>query len=153
MTVSEAARRIPVRSGRGLMAGVLLWLVAATPAWAHYRLACEVTYAGDAHGLTAHPVADAYTVPSVDIAGRFRFKPVLSVGPAGELRRVALYVYADTPGQPVLIQHASYPPPDPPLPPGQQRDLTGTQHLYAGPQERELIYHCTLHHDAPEGRP
>jgi len=140
---------------RHALLAMVAWWTFTPSAWAGYRLRCEVTYAGESQTITAVPVTDMYRVPSVDIAGRFRFKPVL-VGAADAAPRVALYVYADTPRQPVLVQHAAYPPPTPPTPPlapGQAHDLTGLQRLYAGPQERELIYQCTLHHDAPGGQP
>ena len=45
----------------------------------------------------------AYAVPSVDVAGRFRFKPVV-VGQGAEVKHVSLYVYVETERQPLLIQ-------------------------------------------------
>lgn len=104
-------------------------------------LRCQVAYAGTTHTLEARPVADPYTVPSVDIGGRFLFKPVV-VGTANRIDYIKLYAYLDASRQPVLIQVAKYLPPfktgDTPYP------LTGQQYLYAGPVERELSYHCTL---------
>lgn len=104
-------------------------------------LHCDVTYAGSTHIVETHPVNDPYPVPSVDIGGRFWFKAVM-VGQAAQVDYVKLYAYLDTRQQPLLIQEAIY------LPPFQSTpapySLTGTQHLYAGPVERELMYSCTL---------
>jgi len=86
-------------------------------------------------------VADPYPVASVDVGGRFWFKPVM-VGQGSRVDFVKLYAYLDTPKQPLLIHEAVF------LPPFQTGAatyaLTGTQHLYAGPVERELMYSCTL---------
>lgn len=111
-------------------------------------LTCDVSYAGAHHRVQARPLDDAYAVPSVDIGGRFRFKPVMVQG-ADRIERIGLYVYLETERQPVLIQHARYLPPYPAARPGQPVDLTGEQRLYAGPIERELIYRCEL----SEGQP
>lgn len=104
-------------------------------------LRCDVAYAGTTHRIEARPVMDPYPVPSVDIGGRFRFKAVM-VGDATRVERILIYAYLDTARQPILVQQAKYLPPfrvtDKPYP------LTGEQHLYAGPVERELIYSCTL---------
>lgn len=116
------------------------------PAAAAPLLRCEVSYAGTTHVVEARPVADPYPVPSVDIGGRFRFKAVV-VGDPARVDRILLYAYLDARRQPVLIQEAKY------LPPFQTSTtpylLTGEQHLYAGPVERELIYSCTLQGVAP----
>lgn len=104
-------------------------------------LRCQVSYAGTTHVIEASPVADPYPVASVDIGGRFRFKAVM-VGHTARVDRILLYAYLDTRTQPILVQEAKY------LPPFQASTtpylLTGEQHLYAGPVERELIYSCTL---------
>lgn len=109
-------------------------------------LRCHVSYAGTTHVVEARPVADPYPVASVDIGGRFWFKAIM-VGDANRVDRVLLYVYLDTRKQPILIQEAKY------LPPYQTSAtphvLTGEQHLYGGPVERELIYSCTLQGVAP----
>lgn len=104
-------------------------------------LRCQVSYAGTTHAIDTRPVADPYTVPSVDIGGRFLFKPVM-VGTAQRIDYIKLYAYLDASRQPVLIQVAKYFPPFKTGP--QPYSLTGTQYLYAGPVERELSYHCTL---------
>lgn len=104
-------------------------------------LRCNVTYAGSTQMIEARPVADPYPVASMEIGGRFRFKAVM-VGDAAHVDYIKLYTYLDARRQPLLIQEAKY------LPPFKATAapavLTGEQHLYAGPAERELIYSCTL---------
>ena len=104
-------------------------------------LRCLVAYAGTTHTIDTTPVSDPYTVASVDIGGRFLFKPVM-VGTAHRIDYIKLYAYLDASRQPVLIQVAKY------LPPFKTGSrpylLTGEQYLYAGPVERELTYQCTL---------
>lgn len=109
-------------------------------------LRCELTYAGSTHVVQATPVADPYPVASVDIGGRFLFKAVM-VGDAERVDYIKLYAYLDARRQPVLLQQATYRPPFPGA--GQPTLLTGEQHLYGGPVERELIYHCTLQGGQP----
>lgn len=111
------------------------------PAMAEPLLRCAVTYAGSTQTIEATPVADPYPVASVDIGGRFWFKPVV-VGQGSRVDYIKLYAYLDTRQQPLLIHEVIYLPPflTTPTP----YPLTGTHHLYAGPVERELIYSCTL---------
>lgn len=121
---------------------VIAGLSLASKACADPLLRCDVTYAGRTHVVQASPVSDPYSVASVDIAGRFRFKAVM-VGNATQLAYINLYAYfvaADE--QPKLVHQSKYLPSERwTLTPAA---LTGTQHLYAGPLERELIYSCTL---------
>lgn len=105
------------------------------------QLSCQVTYAGATQTVVARPVADPYPVPSVDIGGRFLFKAVM-VGDATQVRRILLYAYQDAQPHPVLVHQAKYLPPYPRT--LQPWAITGQQHVYAGPLERELIYSCTL---------
>ena len=104
-------------------------------------LLCQVTYAGTTHPVQARVVQDPYSVPSVEIGGRFLFKPVI-VGRGQRIDYIKLYAYLDAKRQPVLLQEAKY------LPPFKASAapylLTGEQRLYGGPVERELIYSCTL---------
>ena len=120
-----------------LMAGLL----EAHTALASPSLRCELTYAGTTQLVQATPVADPYPVASVDIGGRFWFKPVM-VGEGDRLDYVKLYTYLATHKQPLLLQEAIY---RPPFQSGESpHALTGEQHLYGGPVERELTYSCTL---------
>ena len=113
----------------------------ALPAYSAPLLTCKVTYAGATQTVQAKPVSDPYPVASVDIGGRFFFKPVM-VGNDKRIEYIKLYTYLDTNTQPVLVHWAKY------LPPfsrsGNPANLTGDQTVYAGPVERELHYRCTL---------
>lgn len=122
------------------------WLVCAGPASAASaaQLQCQVTYAGTTHTVRAEPVLDPYPVPSVDIGGRFRFKPIV-VGTAQRVDRVLIYAYLVDGAQALPIHQAKFLPPFNLSP----QFLTGQQYLYAGPLERELMYSCTLQGATP----
>lgn len=120
---------------------LLIGLMFGSAACAAPLLHCEVTYAGSTQVMETGPVADPYPVASVDIGGRFWFKPVM-VGQGRRVDYVKLYAYLDTRKQPLLIHEAIHLPPFQPS--ATPYPLTGTHHLYAGPVERELIYSCTL---------
>jgi hypothetical protein len=111
------------------------------PAQSSPLLHCEVTYGGTTDVIETGPVPDPYPVPSTDIGGRFAFKAVM-VGNGAGVDYIKLYAYFNTQRQPVLIQEAKYLPPFPAF--ATPVDLTGEQHLYAGPAERELVYRCTF---------
>ena len=116
-------------------------LSAYASAHATALLRCEVSYAGTTHRISARPVDEPYGVESVDIGGRFFFKPVV-VGRGSRVDYTLPYAYLDQEPRPVMVQEAKYLPPfrvgkTPYL-------LTGEQHIYAGPVERELIYSCRL---------
>ena len=113
----------------------------AAVAHAQPMLRCEVTYAGTTHVIQATPTTDPYAVEPVDIAERFLFKVVLST--TGEhLDHALIYVYLQQTPRPVLLQQAKY---FGPFKSSKQAYLlTGEQHVYGGPIERELIYQCWL---------
>ncbi|WP_416546718.1 hypothetical protein ACHEXK_12840 [Limnohabitans sp. DCL3] len=131
------------------------WAWALIPMWvwggaaqaqSQPQLSCQVTYAGVTQTVVARPVADPYPVPSVDIGGRFWFKPIM-VGTAQKIERIAIYSYLDTPAQPILVHQVKY---LPPFPATQTAwPITGQNHVYGGPLERELIYSCQLEGWAP----
>jgi hypothetical protein len=104
-------------------------------------LHCEVTYAGATQVVHAVPVADPYEVAPVDIAERFLFKVVMTAT-RGRLDHVLIYTYLQQEPRPVLLQQAKYFAPFKPR--HQPVLLTGEQHIYGGPIERELIYRCWL---------
>jgi hypothetical protein len=104
-------------------------------------LHCEVTYAGATQVVHAVPVADPYEVAPVDIAERFLFKVVMTAT-RGRLDHVLIYTYLQQEPRPVLLQQAKYFAPFKPR--RQPVLLTGEQHIYGGPIERELIYRCWL---------
>jgi len=132
--------------GWGLMFGL------GGAALAQPLLSCQVTYAGATQTVVARPVADPYPVASVDIGGRFWFKAVM-VGTAQKIDRILIYTYLDTPSQPVLVHQMKHLPPFWPFssssPVKSAWPITGQNHVYAGPLERELIYSCHLEGLAP----
>ena len=122
--------------------GALLGLLTVS-AQANVHLQCALTYAGVTQTVLAEPVQDPYRVAAVDVRNRFRFKAVL-VGEGERVDRVNLYVYQNSAQQPVMVQHAKYLPPWLWPADGSPLLLTGEQHVYAGPLERELMYSCML---------
>ena len=116
-------------------------LFASACAHARPQLRCEVTYAGATQAIVAEPVLHPYEVKPVDIAERFLFKVVMSAHKE-KLQYVLIYVYLQQEQRPLLLQQVKYSSPftnnaSPYL-------LTGEQHVYGGPIERELIYRCWL---------
>ena len=118
-----------------------VFLFAGVAAYAAPLLRCEVSYAGTTQVIETTPLADAYEVKPVDIAGRFLFKVVMSAR-KGKLNYVLIYTYLQQEPRPLLLQQAKYFPPFKPS--TRPYLLTGEQHVYGGPIERELIYRCDL---------
>lgn len=139
MPLPKPSRVVLTQPLRGVLS--CLGALFCAQAIAEPKLTCQVTYAGATHTVVARPVADPYPVPSVDIAGRFQFKAVM-VGDAARVDRVVLYTYLDAQPHPVLVHQAKYLPPYPRS--VQPWPITGQQYVYGGPQERELMYSCTL---------
>lgn len=97
------------------------------------------------HSFT--PVQDPYTVRSIDLANRFRFKAVV-LGDSAQVTLVNLYVSYQTQRQPMLLQHAKYVAPQAqpqPVPDA----LTGRVALYSPFLGKELVYGCALHEVQP----
>jgi hypothetical protein len=118
-----------------------VFLFAGVAVHAAPLLRCEVSYAGTTQVIETRPAADDYGVKPVDIAGRFLFKVVMSA-PKGKLNYVLIYTYLQQEPRPLLLQQAKY---FPPFKPSKRPYLlTGEQHVYGGPIERELIYRCDL---------
>lgn len=126
---------------RRLRLGWVSFFLTAAVAHAQPVLRCEVTYAGTTHVIQATPTTDPYAVEPVDIAERFLFKVVLSTT-GKQLDHALIYVYLQQAPRPVLLQQAKY------FGPFKSSKhaylLTGEQHVYGGPIERELIYQCWL---------
>ena len=120
---------------------LVVFLFAGVAAHAAPLLRCEVNYAGTTQVIETRPAADAYEVKPVDIAGRFLFKVVMSA-PKGKLNYVLIYTYLQQEPRPLLLQQAKYFAPFKPS--TRPYLLTGEQHIYGGPIERELIYRCDL---------
>ena len=111
------------------------------PSVAGHLLQCDVSYAGTTYKLKATPTQDPYSVPTVDIGGRFFFKMVLTESNS-KLEHVLIYAYLDQQPRPTLLQQVKYAGPFPNSP--KPYALTGEQRVYGGPVERELIYSCWL---------
>jgi len=111
------------------------------PSVAGHLLQCNVSYAGTTYKLKATPTQDPYSVPTVDIGGRFFFKMVLTETNS-KLEHVLIYAYLDQQPRPTLLQQVKYAGPFPNSP--KPYALTGEQRVYGGPVERELIYSCWL---------
>ena len=126
---------------RRLRLGWVSFFLTAAVAHAQPVLRCEVTYAGTTHVIQTTPTTDPYAVVPVDIAERFLFKVVLSATEK-QLDHALIYVYLQQAPRPVLLQQAKY------FGPFKSSKhaylLTGEQHVYGGPIERELIYQCWL---------
>src|SRR5271165_2940056 len=106
---------IDTRRARLLAAALLLFAASCSQAAsasppASPLLRCQVTYAGATHTLEAAVGGNPYTIQSVDIDGRFRFKAVL-LGAGGRIDMIKLYAYYETRRQPVLIEEVKYLPP------------------------------------------
>ncbi|MCS4510321.1 hypothetical protein [Xylophilus ampelinus] len=114
---------------------------AALDAAAGPAVRCAVSYGGTVHTIAVAPHTDPYAAEAVDIDERFRFKAVVR-GQTPRIEAVKVYVYLETPRQPVLLHEARYLPPfsRAPLPGG----FTGEHTVIAPPLERQLHYACTL---------
>lgn len=116
------------------------------------RLHCDITYAGTTQQFDAYINNDpssaantdtyaAYTTEATDIAGRFRFKAIL-LGTRQHLETIKLYAYYETDRHPVLLSEAIYNAPF--IYSTIPNSMTGLNHLYSPPLERELLYGCAL---------
>jgi len=134
--------RLTARDKDLLNKGMLVLMAfLSLPSMASPLLQCDVSYAGTTHKLKATSTKDPYTVEPIDIGGRFFFKMILTESNA-KLDHVLIYAYLDQQPRPLLLQQAKY---FGPFPNTQQAfALTGEQHVYGGPIERELIYSCWL---------
>jgi hypothetical protein len=123
-----------------------LWLLAAffpfaVQAFPQLRCHFEVNAEHFEHSFT--PVSDPYTVSSVNLADRFRFKAVV-LGNDTRVDLINLYVFYQTERQPMILQHAKYVSPQAQLAPTANA-LTGRLALYSPFLGKELLYGCALH--------
>ncbi len=106
-------------------------------------LKCQFEVNAETYTHVFHPVSEPYTVKSVDLGERFRFKAVV-LGSDKEVDLINLYVSHVTQRQPVLMQHLKFV-----KPPSQKQPdpnaLTGRVALYSPYQGKELVYGCALH--------
>ena len=133
----------------------LACLTASGYAWAQCeqahdlpRILCEVTYAGETQNIWACPTSEPYQVKARNIRNRFQFK-TYQTNASNLSPRIDIYVYQEDVAEARLIQHVVIQPPYPTAKPNARVPLMGVQHLYAGPAERELIYHCDIVGDKP----
>ena len=132
-------------ASRLLLAGLLV--LTLTPAWSSPELHCDLEVNGEVHHHVFPMVSNPYTVTSIDIGERFRFKAVV-LGEGDRVDLVNIYAYYQTRRQPMLMQHAKHIAPmaqDKPLPDA----LTGRVALYSPVLGKELAYRCALHRRAP----
>jgi hypothetical protein len=120
---------------------ILLGFCLGLPCLAGALLQCDVSYAGTTHKLKATPTADPYTVQAYDIGGRFFFKMVLTETNA-KLDHVLIYACLTKNPDPSSCNRQSTWAHFQPM--RRLYLLTGEQHVYGGPIERELIYSCWL---------
>ncbi len=84
------------------------WLVAAFfpfVAQASPMLRCHFEVNAEHFEHSFQPVSDPYTVTSVNLADRFRFKAVV-LGDDTRVDLINLYVFYQTQRQPMILQHA-----------------------------------------------
>lgn len=125
---------------------LLAALAASAEAVAAPRLHCHVDQADMSQDLQFGVVGDPYTVPSIAIGKRFRFKAVM-VGDGQRIDYIKLYTYYMARGEAVLLHEAKY------LAPQAQAGadaaaLTGLVYLYSPSLGRELRYGCALREEA-----
>jgi hypothetical protein len=128
------------------MLAIAAALAAPADAAAAPRLHCHIEQGGTVQDLQFGVVSDPYTVPSIAINNRFRFKAVM-VGEGQQVAYIKLYTYYQTKRQAVLLQEAKY------LAPQVQAGadpagLTGIVYLYSPLLGREIQYGCALREEA-----
>jgi hypothetical protein len=89
------------------------------------------------------PVSDPYTVGSVNLADRFRFKAVV-LGNDTRIDLINMYVSYQTERQPMILQHVKFVSPVALAQPAPDA-LTGRVALYSPFLGKELQYGCALH--------
>jgi hypothetical protein len=111
------------------------------------QLHCNIEVNGEVHHHVFKPTNDPYTVQSLQIGERFRFKAVV-LGQGDDIELVNIYAYYQTRRQPMVMQHAKFIKPlaiENPSPGA----LTGRVALYSPVLGKELAYQCALHKEAP----
>ena len=92
-------------ASRLLLAGLLV--LTLTPAWSSPELHCDLEVNGEVQHHVFPMVSNPYTVTSIDIGERFRFKAVV-LGEGDRVDLVNIYAYYQTRRQPMLMQHAKH---------------------------------------------
>ena len=125
---------------------VVAVLAASADAAAAPRLYCHIEQGETSQDLQFGAVSSPYTVPSIAINDRFRFKAVM-VGDGQQVEYIKLYTYYQAKRQAVLLHQAKYMAPqvqagaDP-------TGLTGVVYLYSPLLGHEFRYSCALREDA-----
>ena len=123
-----------------------LWLLAAffpLVAQASPQLRCHFEVNAERFEHSFSPVPDPYTVTSVNLADRFRFKAVV-LGDDTRVELINLYVFYQTERQPMIMQHTKFVAPIAQVQPSPD-GLTGRVALYSPFLGKELLYGCALH--------
>jgi hypothetical protein len=122
------------------------WLLAvffSVMAQASPQLRCHFEVNAEQFEYSFNPVADPYTVTSVNLADRFRFKAVV-LGNDSRVDLINLYVSYQTERQPMVLQHTKFVEPIAQALPKPDA-LTGRVALYSPFLGKELLYGCALH--------
>ena len=122
------------------------WLLAAFfPVLAHASplLRCHFEVNAERFEHSFSPVSDPYTVTSVNLADRFRFKAVV-LGDDRRVELINLYAFYETERQPMILQHTKFLMPIAQVQPSSDA-LTGRVALYSPFLGKELLYGCALH--------
>lgn len=120
---------------------LVMWFPVLAQAATELRCHFEVNAERFTHSF--RPVADPYTVGSVNLADRFRFKAVV-LGDDTRVDLINLYVSYQTERQPMVLQHVKFVAPVPQAQPAPDA-LTGRVALYSPFLGKELQYGCALH--------
>jgi hypothetical protein len=118
-----------------------VWLPAVAQATPELRCHFEVNAEGFEHRFS--PVSDPYSVGSVNLADRFRFKAVV-LGNDKQVDLINLYVSYQTERQPMVLQHVKFVAPVAQAQPTSDA-LTGRVALYSPFLGKELQDGCALH--------
>lgn len=110
-------------------------------------LRCVFEVNAEVHRHAFQPTRDPYTVESVDLSQRFRFKAVV-LGDDQRVDLINLYVHYQTHRQPMLMQHVKYVAPLAQVSPAPDA-LTGRMAVYSPFLGKELQYSCALHEVMP----
>ena len=119
----------------------VVWFPLLAHAVPELRCHFEVNAERFEHSFT--PAADPYTVGSVNLADRFRFKAVV-VGNDTRVDLINLYVSYQTQRQPMLLQHVKFVAPVAQAQPTPDA-LTERVAVYSPFLGKELQYGCALH--------
>jgi hypothetical protein len=107
------------------------------------QLRCHFEVNAERFEHSFNPVSDPYTVTSVNLADRFRFKAVV-LGDDTRVDLINLYVSYQTQRQPMVLQHTKFVTPIAQTQPSPDA-LTGRVALYSPFLGKELLYGCALH--------